>query len=118
MTAISLPLRSIQGRVHGATGAWAGSLDAAAGPAACPQAVQSAVRPVRACRSRGWRIPELVRGTPVPARSGTGHRRPASGNLPGISSAPEARQLLRRTGAGNVDESEKQQLAHRGADYA
>ena len=49
-------LRPVQARVHGAAGAWAGSLDAAAGAAARAQAVQPALRSVRARRARGRRL--------------------------------------------------------------
>ena len=46
-------LRPMQGGVHGAAGARPGGLDAAVGPAARAQAVQPALRSVRARRTRG-----------------------------------------------------------------
>ena len=67
-------LRPIQGGVHGTAGARPGGLDAAAGPAARAQAVQPALRSVRARRARGRRLRQMVRRARVRPGSGAGDR--------------------------------------------
>ena len=54
-------LRPIEGGVHGTAGARPRGLDAAVGPAARAQAVQPALRSVRARRARGGRLRQMVR---------------------------------------------------------
>ena len=66
--------------------------------AARAETVQPAFRPVRAGPARGGRLRAMVRGARLRACPGTGARGAASRELPAVPAAPEARQLLGRTG--------------------
>src|SRR5271156_6039298 len=53
----------------------------------------------------------MVHRAPVRPGSGTGDSGAASRNVPRVSTAAKARQLLSSAGLGNADEAEVQQLA-------
>ena len=103
-------LRPVEGGVPGTEGGGIRRLAAADGGAAPADAVQSALRPVRACAARGRRLREVVHRACLRARPGAGARRAAPGELSAVPAAPEARLVLGRAGDGETQESAVQQL--------
>ena len=102
-------LRPIQGGVHGAAGPRPGGVDAADGPAARAQAVQPALRPVRARGTRGRRLRQMVRRALVRVGPGAGDRGAASDTFqefpprqkPGSFSVDQAMEKLMNQKGGN-----------------
>ena len=74
------------------------------------EAVQLALRSIRACGTRGGRLRQMVRRARVCTGSCAGDRGAASADIPGVPAAAEAGQLLGRPGPGKADESKRQQL--------
>ena len=72
----------------------AGSLRASA----FPEALQPAIRSVRAGRPRGHRLSALAAGARLPARAGAGVRREVPGHVQGIPAEPDGGQLQPRPG--------------------
>src|SRR5262249_54226604 len=75
------------------------------------QAVQPALRSVRAQPARGGRLRALVRRARFCVAAGTIACGAASAKLPAVPAAAEAGQLLGRTSYGEAQESAVQQLA-------
>ena len=96
----------LEQKAHGLD-VWAAA-DGAAAPA---HAVQPAIRPIRAQPARGGRLCTVVRRARLRARPGAVAGGAASRELPAVSAAPEARQLLGRAGHGEAQEPAVQQLA-------
>ena len=85
---------------------------AADGGTAPADAVQPALRSVRAGPARGRRLREMVHRACLRARPGAGARRAAPGELPAVPAAPETRLVLGRAGDGEAQEPAIEQLAH------
>ena len=105
-------VRPVEGGVHGTEGARLRRLGAADGAAAFAGVVQSALGPIRTGAARGGRLCAVVRGARLRARPGAVDRGAASRKLPAVPAAPEARQLLDRTGHGEAEKPAVEQLEH------
>src|SRR5689334_18010536 len=95
----------MEGRFPGAERAWLGGLVAAVDRAAPADAVQSALRPVRAGPVRIRRLCALVYRSRLPARPGAGDRWAAPDELSAVSATAAARVLLGRAGDGEAQAS-------------
>src|SRR4051812_20512453 len=101
----------MEGGFPGAEGAWAGGLVATVNRAAPADAVQFALRSIRARPVRIRRLRALVYRSCLFARSGAGDRGPAPHELPAVSATPAARVLLGRAGDGKAQAAAVQQLS-------
>ena len=104
-------LRTVEGRVHGAEGAWSRCLGATDGAAAHAVLVQSALRPIRTVPARGGRLRAMVRRARLCARPGAVDRGATLAKLRAVPTAPEAWLLLDRAGHAEAQEPALQQLA-------
>ena len=92
-------------------------LAAADDSAALADAVQSALRSVRAGPARVRRLRAMVHRARLRGRAGAGDRGAASGELRAISAAAKARLVLGRAGDGEAEVAAGQQLATSAGDF-